>query len=642
MLKGVLVETEIGSDNRGDPVVGGRKEEATMSLLVDERDVRFVLFDQLKIGDLTQTETFREHSDEVFQMVLTEAHRLAETLLAPCNAEGDKVGAQFDGGRVTLPKPFHDCYRAACEGGWVCPTDDVEVGGQGLPMSLATSAYEAMLAANVAFTLYLSLNHGAGKLVEQHGTAAQKALYLENLYTGRWAGTMCLTEPGAGSDLAAIKTKAVPNPDGTFRIQGTKQFITAGEHDLAENIIHPVLARIEGDPADSKGISLFLVPKIRVNEDGSLGEPNDVVCSGIEHKMGIKGSATCTLYFGENGGCVGELLGGRCQGLPIMFIMMNEERLFVGLQGQGIASSAYLHALKFARERVQGTPVAGGKQAVAIIEHPDVRRMLTQMKAYVDGVRALLYYSGYCIDRERAASTPEEKERWMGLVELLTPICKAYGSDMGFRVCETAIQVHGGYGYCCEYMVEQFARDCKITSIYEGTNGIQAMDLLGRKILRTKGQSVQWLLEEIRPVVERNRNHPELGVYVTLVEQALHQLQEAIGHIGALVGKGEMKAGFLEATPLLEIFGDVLLGWFHLWQAEVADAKLSAIHEEAGVKSADERAALAARNPEAAFLAGKIATARFYMGRILPQVSGKVDGLRRKETSPLEIPEEGF
>jgi len=613
-----------------------------MSLLVDERDVRFVLFDQLRVGDLTRTETFREHSEDVFQMVLTEAHRLAETVLAPCNAEGDKVGAQFNGGKVTLPKPFYDCYRAACEGGWICPTDDAEVGGQGLPMSVATSAYEAMLAANVAFTLYLSLNHGAGKLVEKHGTPDQKSLFLEKLYTGQWAGSMCLTEPGAGSDLAAIKTKAVRNPDGTFRIQGTKQFITAGEHDLAENIIHPVLARIEGDPEGSKGISLFLVPKIRVNEDGSLGEPNDVVCSGIEHKMGIKGSATCSLYFGENGGCVGQLLGGERQGLPIMFIMMNEERLFVGLQAQGIASSAYLHALKFSRERVQGTPVAGGRQAVAIIGHPDVRRMLIQMKAYVDGVRALLYYSGYCIDRERSAANEQDKQRWMALVELLTPICKAYGSDIAFRVCETAIQVHGGYGFCCEYPVEQFARDCKIASIYEGTNGIQAMDLLGRKILRSKGQSVKWLMEEIQPVVDRNRNHPELGAYVPRVEEGLQQLREAIQHVGSLVGGGETSAGFLEATPLLEIFGDVLLGWFHLWQAEVACAKLATLHREAGAKSVEERKALPSRNPEAAFLEGKIATAKFFMGRLLPLVSGKVNGLKSKETSPLDIPDEGF
>ncbi len=613
-----------------------------MSLLVDERDVRFVLFDQIKVDELTRTETFQEHSEEVFQMVLTEAHRLSETMLAPCNAEGDKVGAQFDNGKVTLPKPYYDCYRAACEGGWICPTDDMEVGGQGLPTSVATSAYEAMLAANVAFTLYLSLNHGAGKLVEEHGTEEQKALFLEKLYTGHWAGSMCLTEPGAGSDLAAIKTKAIPNGDGTYQIQGTKQFITAGDHDLTENIIHPVLARIEGDPEGSKGISLFLVPKIRVNEDGSLGEPNDVVCSGIEHKMGIKGSATCTLYFGENGGCVGTLLGGQCQGLPIMFIMMNEERLFVGLQAQGIASSAYLHAVKFARERTQGAPVTGGKEPVAIIGHPDVRRMLIGMKAYVEGVRALLYYTGYCIDRERSAGNKEEKQRWMGLLELLTPICKAYGSDIAFRVCETAIQVHGGYGYCSEYPVEQFARDCKIASIYEGTNAIQAMDLLGRKILRTKGQSVKWLYEEIMPMVDRIRNHPELGAYVPQVEQGLKSLQEAIQHIGSLVGGGEMGAGFLEATPLLEIFGDVLLGWLHLWQAEVACAKLAKIREEAGAGSEEEQKALAARNPEAAFLEGKIATAKFYMGRLLPLVAGKVDGLKRKETSPLEIPDEGF
>jgi len=478
-------------------------------------------------------------------------------------------------------------------------------------------------------------------MVEKHGTEAQQALYLEKLYTGQWAGTMCLTEPGAGSDLGVLKTKAVRNPDGTFRIEGTKQFITAGDHDMAQNIIHPVLARIEGDPEGSKGISIFLVPKIRVNPDGSLGEPNDVACTGIEHKMGIKGSATCTLYFGENGGCVGELLGEERQGLPIMFIMMNEERLMVGIQAQGIASSAYLHAVKFARERVQGAPISGGKTPIPIIGHPDVRRMLLWMKAYVEGMRALLYYTGYCIDKERSTSGDEQK-RWTGLMELLTPICKAYVSDMAYDVCEQAIQVHGGYGFCSEYPVEQFARDCKIASIYEGTNGIQAMDLLGRKILRTKGETVKWLFEEIMPMIERNREHPVLGPYVPQVEKGCKLVQEAIQHIGALMGKGEMEAGFLEATPFLEIFGDVVLGWLFLWQAEVAHGKLEEICKEAGAQSPEDRKALAQRNPDAAFLEGKIATAKFYLGRLLPAVAGKVEALKMKETSPLDIPDQGF
>ena len=617
-----------------------------MSLLVDERDVRFVLFDQLGVQELTKTEKFQEHSEEVFQMVLTEAHRLAETVLTPANGDGDRIGAQFSDGVVTLPESFHACYRAACEGGWICPSDDMEAGGQGLPTSVATAAYEMFMAGNVAFTLYLSLNHGAGKLVERHGTDAQKAMYLENLYMGQWAGSMCLTEPGAGSDLGVLKTKAIRNPDGTFSIQGTKQFITGGEHDLAENIIHPVLARIEGDPTGSKGISIFLVPKIRVQEDGSLGEPNDVACAGIEHKMGIKGSATCTLYFGENGNCVGELLGEERQGLPIMFIMMNEERLMVGLQAQGIASAAYLSALKFARERLQGSDMMAGKDPnavqVPILEHPDVRRMLLWMKSYVEGIRALLLYTGFCIDRERAAADKDEAHRWGSLVELLTPICKAYASDMAYDVCEQAIQVHGGYGYCAEYPVEQFARDCKIASIYEGTNGIQAMDLLGRKILRDKGATVKILMEEVMPLVERLKGHAELGPYAAGVAKGLEWLQDALQHVGSLVGKGKVKEGFLEATPLLEIFGDVLLGWFHLWQAEVAHERLSAALGEAGATSEEDRKALVRKNPEVAFLDGKIRSARYYIGRLLPAVQGKVAGLKNVETSPLELLDEAF
>ncbi|MEW6442128.1 MAG: acyl-CoA dehydrogenase [bacterium] len=616
-----------------------------MSLLVDERDLRFVLFEQLKIGDLVRAEAFRDHSEEVFQMVVSEAYRLAENVLAPANVDGDRIGAQFAAGEVKLPDSYHACYRAACEGGWICPADSVEVGGQGLPTSLATAAYEVFLAANVAFVLYLTLNHGAGKIIERHGTAEQKARYLEKLYTGQWAGTMCLTEPGAGSDLGALKSRAIRKPDGTYLIEGVKQFITAGDHDLTENIIYPVLARIEGDPAGSKGISLFLVSKYHVLPDGSLGGRNDVVCSGIEHKMGIRGSATCTLNFGENGRCVGELIGAERQGLPIMFVMMNEERLNVGLQGQAIGATAYLYALKFARERVQGTRIADGKGAepaqVAIIEHPDVRRMLLWMKAYVEGIRALLYYTGYCIDREHAATAEKEKVRWSSIVELLTPICKAYASDMSYDVCEQAIQVHGGYGYCSEYPVEQFARDCKIASIYEGTNGIQALDLLTRKILRSKGQTVQWLFEEMMPIVERLRSHGVLGPYAQVVEKSFGWLRDAMQHLGALIGKGQLGAGFLEATPLLEVFGDVLTGWLLLWQAEIAQARYGAVLEEAA-KDGTNESELIERNPQAAFLKGKVATAKFYIGRLLPITESKVSALKRVETAPLDIPDACF
>lgn len=617
-----------------------------MSMLVDERDVRFVLFDQLDIESLLDREPFKEHSREVFEMVLNEALRMAENVLAPANTQGDRVGAQFIDGSVRVPPAFHDCYKAACEGGWICPTDSVEVGGQGLPMALGTAAYEMFMAANVSFMNHITLNHGAGKLIECHGSEVQKRKYLEKLYTGEWAGTMCLTEPGAGSDLGAIKTKALRNPDGSFSIVGTKQFITAGEHDLTENIIYPVLARIEGDPAGSKGISLFLVSKYRVEDDGTLGARNDVVCSGIEHKMGLKGSATCTLNFGDNGTCTGELLGGERQGLPIMFLMMNEERLWVGTQGQGLASTAYLHSVKFARERLQGVRITEGKNPkapqVPIIEHPDVRRMLLWMKAYVDGMRALLYYTGLCIDRHRSAQSDGEKQKWSGLVELLTPVCKAYASDKGFEVCSMAIQIHGGYGYCAEYPVEQFARDCKIASIYEGTNGIQAIDLLGRKILRAKGFLVESLYREMAPVVDQGLNHPRLASYARQVKDSLGWLEEAIRHIASLVGNNELEPAYLEATPLLEIFGDVLLGWLHLWQTQVGDKKLEKLYLEAGASDTQERSELAARNPEVAFLSGKLAASRFYIGRLLPVVKGKVEALKRRETAPLEIGEVSF
>ncbi|MCA1733127.1 MAG: acyl-CoA dehydrogenase family protein, partial [Acidobacteria bacterium] len=355
---------------------------------------------------------------------------------------------------------------------------------------------------NFAFIMYGGLTHGAGELIDHFGSDELKKLYLKKLFSGEWTGTMLLTEPEAGSDVGALSTTATPNPDGTYSLTGNKIFISGGEHDLSQNIIHPVLARIDGAPAGTAGISLFIVPKVWVNEDGTLGEPNDIVCTGIEEKMGIHGNPTATMALGTKGKCRGILLGEANKGMRAMFLMMNDARLMVGNQGLACASAAYLYALNYARTRVQGRHLLkiADKDApgVPIIQHPDVRRMLMTMKVYVESLRSLSYYIAFCLDSIATTDDAEEKTRLQGIVDFLIPIAKAYTTDRSFEVTSLAVQVYGGYGYIKEYPVEQLLRDCRITPIYEGTNGIQAMDLFGRKLGQNGGKPILDLAEEIR------------------------------------------------------------------------------------------------------------------------------------------------
>ncbi|MDR1043294.1 MAG: acyl-CoA dehydrogenase family protein, partial [Clostridiales Family XIII bacterium] len=452
--------------------------------LMDLKDARFAIYDQLKIEDLFAYEKFSDYTKETVDMAITTAEKLAVNEYYPTNEVGDRTGVGFDNGKVTIPEEFHAAYRKFCEGGWTAPSESYDLGGQQMPTMLNYLTQMLFFAANQSLMVYTCLTHSAGKVLEIFGTEEQKNKYLEQIWAGAWGGCMDLTEPEAGSDVGAIRTKAIPNEDGTYSIKGSKIFISQGDSDLTENIVHILLARIEGDPEGTKGLSCFIVPKFRVNDDGSLGELNDIVCTGIEHKLGIKGSATASLAYGDNGGCIGELIGGRGKGIITMFHMMNEQRIVVGMQGIAMGGSAYCHALDFARERKQG--VAFGQRTgpqVPIIEHPDVRRNLLVMKSYTEGIRALILYAAKCLDLKEIAADEAERQKYSDLVEILTPICKGGGSDKGFDACVTAVQVFGGYGYCREYYVEQLARDCKITSIYEGTNGIQANDLLGRKIV---------------------------------------------------------------------------------------------------------------------------------------------------------------
>jgi hypothetical protein len=459
---------------------------------------------------------------------------------------------------------------------------------------------------------------------------------------------MALTEPNAGSDLGNMSTKAIRQPDGTFRIQGTKIFITGGDHDLVENIVHPVLARIEGDPAGTKGISIFLVPKYLVNEDGSLGKRNDYEIANIEHKMGIKGSATCLINFGDHGECYAELLGEERQGMKIMFQMMNEARLAVGMQGLASASIAYLHALQYTKERLQGSSLMEFKNPeaprVPIIQHPDVRRMLLWMKSSVDSLRALAYFTAYCFDMEKVVQDEVEKDKWLGYAEILTPIVKAYSSDIGFRVTETAMQCYGGYGFCCEYPIEQFLRDEKIASIYEGANGIQALDLIGRKLGMKKGAYFMNLLSEMNNTIAKYKDLNGVKDFAGDVQNAVNKLAEMGLYLATCGKQGKFLVPINNAYPFLMMMGKVVSGWFLLWEAGVAQQKLDELAKAQGVDQGDAAAwaQFVKGNKNAAFYTGKIYSAKFFAKNVLPEVDAAATAIKNEDMSILEIPEESF
>jgi alkylation response protein AidB-like acyl-CoA dehydrogenase len=600
------------------------------NLLVDEKDQRFVLNDMLEVEKLCEKPIYADFSGDMFDMVLTEAKKLAENEIFPTLVPSDREGCRLENGQVYVPECMHSVYKLFCEGGWNAMSFPPEVGGQGLPLTIRTAAME-WFNHNFSFMAYPGTVEGAAHLVEVFGTEEQKAKYLEKMITGRWGGTMVLTEPGAGSDVGNLTTKAVRQEDGSYRIQGTKIFITAGDHDLVENIVHPVLARVEGHPPGTKGISIFLVPKYLVNEDGTLGRRNDFEIAKIEEKMGIHGSATCLMNFGDNGDCYAEILGEEMEGMKIMFQMMNEARIGVGLQGLASASIAYLHALQYAKERLQGSSIMEFKNPeaprVPIIQHPDVRRMLLWMKSNVESIRAMAYYCAYCFDAARVTGDDEEREKWLGFAEVLTPILKAYGSDIGFRVTEQAIQVYGGYGFCSEYPVEQFMRDEKIASLYEGTNGIQAMDLVGRKLGLKKGAHFMKLLGEMNRTVAKGKGVSALKGLAEDVEGAIGALAD-IGMFFAKCGKeGKFFVPLTNAYPFLMMMGKVLSGWFLLWGAVVAAEKLDAEGEGA---------------TNAAFYKGKLASAKYFIKNVLPEVDGAVKAIKSEDLSVMDIPDEGF
>jgi len=605
---------------------------------VDLRDVKFQLFEWLATEKLLQAERFAEWDRENVEMVIDEALKIAQEQLAPTNADGDRVGAQWKDGVVTMPDSFKPVFETLREGGWIGLLASPEFGGMGLPEVVGTVVNEFYSGANVSLSLTLMLTRGAGAMIEHFGTDEQKARFVEKLYAGQWGGTMCLTEPQAGSDVGASKTKAVPLDDGSYQITGEKIFITSGEQDLTENIVHLVLARTPNAPTGTKGLSLFIVPKIWVAEDGSLAEPNDVYCNNIEHKMGIHGSPTCTLVFGGKDGCRGLLLGEENEGIRLMFHMMNAARIEVGLQGCAAAGAAHQAAHAYAKERLQSRHWKEMKNPdapqVPIIEHPDVRRMLLSSKAYTEAMRALLMQTSYYIDMTRITEG-EERERYQSYVEVLTPICKAWASEWGVQVTHWCLQVHGGYGYTAEYPAEQYMRDAEIACIYEGTNGIQALDFVARKLPMGGGVPIRELLGMAEKTFKRAKDDAELMEPAWMLAAALKQI-ETISKDLTKRPDG-IQLVLINSVSLLEMVGTTLGAHYLLDQAMLAKGKLAAILTAAGVGTDDKKAykTFLEGNAEAAFYHNKVQTAIHFAYRALPNVAARAAAIRSGEKAPL-------
>jgi alkylation response protein AidB-like acyl-CoA dehydrogenase len=609
-------------------------------ILVDERDVKFVLFDLLGVQDLAGHERFEHIDQDIMEMLLDEAQKFAEQRLFPLNIEGDKVGARYEEGQVHAVPGMREAYQEFVEGGWLTECEDPELGGQGLPEIIKFATHEMFLAANFPFMCFVNLTHDAAKLIELFGDDDQKASFMEPMYEGAWTGSMALTESGAGSDVGAIKTRAQISDDGTYRLKGQKIYITNGEHDIAENIVHLVLARIDGDPDGTRGLSIFIVPKYRLNADGSPGPRNDVNCLGIEEKMGLHASPTTTLSFGDADDCHAYLLGQPLEGIRIMFHMMNQSRLEVGLFGLGTCSVCYRHALAYARERLQGQGLDGGAGQVAIINHPDVRRTLLSMKAYMEGMRAMLYYCGYAMDRAATAPGEDEQIKWQEIVDLLIPIAKAHATEKGVRLSSLALRIYGGAGYTRQHPIEQFMRDSKVACIFEGTTGIQAIDFALRKVPMRGGAVFTEFLDSMDEVLDQAGELSEWRPYA----DQLRGTRDALAALPGILAGGDttnrLRDQLLSATPFMEASSDSFVGYFLLWSAMVAERKIA---EKGGLPGDPKvRKDALERDPGLAHLAGKLSCARYFIANVLPVVDGQIAALSRTESAACSIADVSF
>lgn len=596
---------------------------SSTSFSVDLRDIHFVLFDQLQVDrKLAAVPQYADFDREVYEATLTEGKRLAEQVLAPINAPGDREGCHFDGaGNVRTPKGYKEAWETLRPGGWLAVSAPAELGGGGMPFTLAMTLSEMMVGACMAFVMYSGLSAAAARVILSHGPEATRTAIATKMFSGEWGGTMCLTEAGAGSSVGDNRCRATPTgAPGEYLLEGEKIFISGGDQDLTENIVHLVLARTPNAGKGTKGLSLFMVPKYWIEADGSLGARNGAHVLRIEHKMGINGSSTCVLGLGSQGPCRAIILGEENQGIELMFLMMNEARIGVAAQGQAIAAAAYNYAIAYAKERLQGQSIRDVKNqdapSVPIIHHPDVRRMLMTQKVIAETQRSLLAKLALTFDLEHATADAAERERLRGRVDLLTPILKATCTDNGFEMAVLAVQVYGGYGYIGEYPVEQLVRDAKITSIYEGTNGIQAMDLVGRK-LRIGGGAlfIEWMNE-----AQAQLEQAAAAGFVAPAEalgKAVQALAASAMHLAGLGKARKVEAAMMQAVPFLRMFGAVLLGLEALEQATVAGK-------------------LRAERGDDPLLVGKQRNLEFYVAELLPQTIALAKAIQSGDESFLD------
>jgi hypothetical protein len=596
---------------------------SSTSFAVDLQDIHFVLFDQLAMDrKLGAVEKFRDLDREVYEATLTETKRLAEEVLGPINRQGDREGCRLDGdGNVRTPRGYKEAWQTLASGGWVAVSAPAELGGGGLPFTMAMIVNEVLCGACMAFMMYPGLTAGAARVILEHGPEAMRVPFARNMFSGKWGGTMCLTEAGAGSSVGDNRCKAIPTDEpGVYLLEGEKIFISGGDQDLTENIVHLVLARTPSAGRGTKGLSLFMVPKFLVDADGNLGARNGAHVLGIEHKMGIHGNATCTLGLGARGPCKGWIVGQENQGIELMFLMMNEARIGVAAQGAAVASAAYAYARAYARERVQGQALRDARNpdapSVTIDHHPDVRRMLMTQKVYSETMRSLLCKLALSFDLAHEAVDPAERERLRGRVDLFTPIVKATCTDLGYEVATLAVQTYGGYGYIGEYPVEQLVRDVKITSIYEGTNGIQALDLVGRK-LRIGGGAlfIDWMNEANAALAKAAVGGFEPAS--AALGKAVQQLAASAMHLAALGKARNVEGAMLCATPFLKMFGLVLLGLEALEQAVVA------------------RRLIGERGSQP-LLVGKLRNLEFFSATLLPQAIALGKSIQADDASCLD------
>lgn len=603
------------------------------NFLYDTRDLKFIFKEWLDTDKLLEFGTYRgNYTKEDIDSYIDVTHKICRDVLAPANEEADTIGVQFIDGKVITPPSFKNAHRVVMDVGLGPQIADREVSGR-MPLCMNAPLQEMMIAASAGILSCWGLTSGAAGVIQKYANPELKAKFLPKMFTGEWGGTMNLTEPGAGSDVGAVAARAYStDTPGVYKIKGTKLFISAGDHDLASNIIHLVLARPEGCREGTSGLSLFIVPKYRINEDGSIGSSNDVTTSGIEHKMGLKGSPTCSLVYGENDDCFGYIVGdppgedGKGQGMPQMFDMMNEARLGTGVLSLAVTAEAYYNALAYSKERVQGNKLTNPKgPKVKIIEHEDVRRMLLLQKSCIEAVRALIMKTYFYIDLAEDSPSQEEREFADLMLQISTPLCKAYASDLAWPLIGEAIQTYGGYGYIEEYPVAQLARDCKVFSIWEGTNYIQSMDLVARKFTMNKGKSLKSLLTVIGGFIQANQKAEDFKKEIKLLGEALVDFQGILTLLQGYMAAGKISMIPLYSTRILHATSMLYCGMLIMDQALIAAKKLNDLDND---------------HFDVNFYKGKIASARFYIMNIIPQISNIRKVFEIGDTTAIDIASE--